>query len=49
MEEETNPGGIDKRSGKSSQKNMTNNSAAVLLRVASAASMSKDERSPVVR
>ncbi|CAM9717142.1 unnamed protein product [Ectocarpus sp. 6 AP-2014] len=46
LEEETNAGGVDKRSSKNS-KNNKNKSAAVLIRVASAASMSKDERCPV--
>ncbi|CAM9159620.1 unnamed protein product [Ectocarpus sp. 12 AP-2014] len=46
LEEETSAGGVDKRSGKNS-KNFKNNSAAVIIRVASAASMSKDERCPV--
>ncbi|CAM9398116.1 unnamed protein product, partial [Ectocarpus sp. 8 AP-2014] len=46
LEEETDAGGVEKRSSKNS-KNNKKNSAAVLIRVASAASMSKDERCPV--
>ncbi|CAM9506634.1 unnamed protein product, partial [Ectocarpus sp. 12 AP-2014] len=46
LEEEISAGGVDKRSGKNS-KNNKNHSAAVLIRVASATSMSKDERCPV--
>ncbi|CAM9113312.1 unnamed protein product [Ectocarpus sp. 13 AM-2016] len=48
LEEEVSAGGVDKRSGKNS-KNNKNHSAAVLIRVANATSMSKDERCPVVR